>query len=166
MTETARLADYVLPATTQYEKFEASFFNFEFPRNVFHLRRPVLEPPAGPLDEPEIHSRILEAAGLLTPDVVAPLRSAAEQGRAAFAAGVRRRHGSDAALGAVAPVLLYRTLGPTPPARRRVGGRALGRSRSGARCSTRPASRAPGSAPDPTRPSACSTPSSTARPVS
>ena len=43
MTETARLADYVLPATTQFEKFEATFFNFEFPRNVFHLRRPVLD---------------------------------------------------------------------------------------------------------------------------
>ena len=43
MTETARLADYVLPATTQFEKFEATFFNFEFPQNVFHLRRPVVD---------------------------------------------------------------------------------------------------------------------------
>jgi anaerobic selenocysteine-containing dehydrogenase len=56
MTETARLADYVLPATTQFEKYEATFFNFEFPRNVFHLRRPVLAPPDGPLPEPEIHA--------------------------------------------------------------------------------------------------------------
>ena len=47
MTETARQSDYVLPATTQYEKFEATFFNFDFPKNVFHLRRPVLDPPAG-----------------------------------------------------------------------------------------------------------------------
>ena len=30
----------MLPATTQFEKFEATFFNFEFPKNVFHLRRP------------------------------------------------------------------------------------------------------------------------------
>ena len=43
MTETARHADYVLPATTQFEKFESTFFNFEFPKNVFHLRRPVVE---------------------------------------------------------------------------------------------------------------------------
>ncbi len=115
MTETARLADYVLPATTQFEKFEASFFNFEFPRNVFHLRRPVLQPPAGPLDEPEIHSRILEAAGLVTADDVAPLRAAAEQGRAAFAVAFAAATAANPALGAVAPVLLYRALGPTLP---------------------------------------------------
>src|SRR5262249_54394995 len=30
MSETARLADYVLPAPTQYEKWEATFFNFDF----------------------------------------------------------------------------------------------------------------------------------------
>jgi anaerobic selenocysteine-containing dehydrogenase len=115
MTETARLADYVLPATTQFEKFEASFFNFEFPRNVFHLRRPVLAPPDGPLDEPEIHSRILEAAGLVTEADVAPLRAAAEQGRAQFAAAFAAATAAKPALGVVAPVLLYRSLGPTLP---------------------------------------------------
>src|SRR3989440_5258017 len=47
MTETARLAHYVLPAPTQNEKWEATFFNFDFPRNVFHLRRPILSPPPG-----------------------------------------------------------------------------------------------------------------------
>jgi anaerobic selenocysteine-containing dehydrogenase len=57
MTETARLADYVLPVPTQFEKFEATFFNFDFPRNVFHLRHPVLDPPDGVLPEPEIHAR-------------------------------------------------------------------------------------------------------------
>ncbi len=32
MTETARHAHYVLPAASQFEKAEATFFNFEFPR--------------------------------------------------------------------------------------------------------------------------------------
>ena len=36
MTETARRASYVLPAASQYEKWEAVFFNFEFPDNVFN----------------------------------------------------------------------------------------------------------------------------------
>ncbi len=44
MTETARLAHWVLPAASQYEKWEATFFNLEFPANFFHLRRPILEP--------------------------------------------------------------------------------------------------------------------------
>ena len=115
MTETARLADYVLPATTQFEKYEATFFNFEFPRNVFHLRRPVVAPPDGPLPEPEIHARLVEAAGLLTADDIAPLRAAAEQGRATFAAAFAAATSADPRLGAIAPVVLYRTLGPTLP---------------------------------------------------
>jgi anaerobic selenocysteine-containing dehydrogenase len=31
MTETARLAHYVLPASSQYEKTEFTLFNLEFP---------------------------------------------------------------------------------------------------------------------------------------
>ena len=34
LTETAREADYVLPAASQYEKWECTFFNLEFPHNV------------------------------------------------------------------------------------------------------------------------------------
>ena len=74
MTETARESDYVLPAATQFEKFEATFFNFEYPKNVFHLRHPVVAPPEGPLPEPEIHARLVEALGVLDPAVVATLR--------------------------------------------------------------------------------------------
>ncbi len=115
MTETAREADYVLPATTQFEKFESTFFNFEFPKNVFHLRRPVVAPPDGPLAEPEIHARILEAAGLITPADVEPLRAAAERGRAEFAQAFGAALAATPSLGVVASVLLYRTLGPTLP---------------------------------------------------
>ncbi|HEY0399440.1 MAG TPA: molybdopterin-dependent oxidoreductase, partial [Acidimicrobiia bacterium] len=132
MTETARLAHYVLPASTQYEKWEATFFNFEFPRNVFHLRAPLLEPPDGPLPEPEIHARLVEALGVVTEDDLAPLREAAagrdgsrrpDRGdtpqppgaRASFAAAFFAATAANPTLGAVAPVVLYRTLGPTLP---------------------------------------------------
>ncbi len=115
MTETAREADYVLPATTQFEKFESTFFNFEFPKNVFHLRHPVVEPPDGPLGEPEIHARIIEAAGMITADDIEPLRAAAERGRTEFAEAFGAALSAKPSLGVVAPVLLYRTLGPTLP---------------------------------------------------
>src|SRR4029079_9187601 len=59
MTETARLADYVLPASTQFEKYEATFFNFDFPQNIFHLRHPVVDAPDSVLSEPEIHARLV-----------------------------------------------------------------------------------------------------------
>lgn len=114
MTETARLADYVLPAPTQYEKFEATFFNFDFPRNVFHLRHPVVPAPDGVLPEPEIHARLVEASGALTEADYAPLRGAAARGRAEFAQAFLAALG-DPAKRRLAPVLLYRTLGPTLP---------------------------------------------------
>jgi anaerobic selenocysteine-containing dehydrogenase len=115
MTETARESDYVLPATTQFEKFEATFFNFEFPKNVFHLRRPILEPPAGPLPEPEIHARLIAALGMLDEGVIGALRAAAERGRDEFADAFAAATAGDPKLADVAPVVLYRTLGPTLP---------------------------------------------------
>ena len=65
MTETARLADYILPASSQYEKLEASGFNLEFPENFFHLRHPLFEPLADSLPEPEIYTRLLEQMGVI-----------------------------------------------------------------------------------------------------
>ena len=115
MTETARLADYVLPAPKQYEKWEATFFNFDFPHNVFHLRRPVLTAPEGPLPEPEIHARLVEALGAITPADLAPLRQAASIGRAEFATAFFEATAANPTLGALAPVVLYRTLGATLP---------------------------------------------------
>ncbi len=45
MTETARLAHYVLPAATQFEKWECTGFNLEFPDNAFQLRHPLFASP-------------------------------------------------------------------------------------------------------------------------
>ena len=117
MTETARLAHYVLPTPSQYEKWEATFFNFEAPANYFHLRHPVLDPPPGSdlLTEPEIHARLCEALGSLTEADVAPLRAAANRGRQEFAAAFLAALGAKPALGAIVSILLYRTLGPTLP---------------------------------------------------
>jgi anaerobic selenocysteine-containing dehydrogenase len=114
MTETAALADYVLPAATQYEKWEATFFNFEFPRNVFHLRRPVLGAPDGVLPEPEIHARLVEASGALSDADYLPLREAIDRGPEAFGAAFRGAM-ADPVRRKLASVLLYRTLGPTLP---------------------------------------------------
>lgn len=64
MTETAREAHYILPASSQYEKYEATFFK----DNFMHLRHPVLPPKEGTLPESEIHSRLLKAMGELPED--------------------------------------------------------------------------------------------------
>src|SRR6185503_1461353 len=89
LSETARLAHVVLPASSQYEKWEATFFNLEFPRNVFQLRAPILEPLPGTLPEPEIHRRLVRALGALRDEDLNDLHAAAAripgEGRDAFA---------------------------------------------------------------------------------
>jgi anaerobic selenocysteine-containing dehydrogenase len=115
MTETARHADIVLPAASQYEKWEATFFNFEFPDNTFTLRKPILDPLPGTLSEPEIHYRLCKALGALDEGMIAKLRAAAERNRLEFAAAFYELTSGDPMLGRLAPVLLYATLGPTLP---------------------------------------------------
>ena len=65
LSETARLAHYVLPASSQFEKWECTGFNLDFPMNAFHLRHPLFPPRAGTLPEPEIYTRLLVAMGEL-----------------------------------------------------------------------------------------------------
>ena len=65
MTETARLAHYILPAASQYEKLEATAFNLEFPENFFHLRHALFNSFKDTLPEPEIYTRLLETMGIL-----------------------------------------------------------------------------------------------------
>ena len=115
MTETAREADYVLPASSQYEKPESVFFTHEFPDNVYTLRKPVVPPLAGTLSEPEIHTRLLEEMGVWTDDDLAPLHEAAAAGRKAFAAAFMEAAAAKPELTGVGAAVLYRTLGPTLP---------------------------------------------------
>ncbi|MCV7420207.1 molybdopterin-dependent oxidoreductase [Mycobacterium yunnanensis] len=115
MTETARLAHYVLPASSQFEKPEATFFNLEFPHNTFHLRHPVLEPLAGTLAEPEIWARLVRALGVVDDAELDPLRRAAADGLDAYAGAFLTAVGANPGLGRVLPYVLYETLGPVLP---------------------------------------------------
>ncbi len=110
MTETAALADYVLPASTQYEKAEATFFNFDFPENMFQLRPRLLPAPDGPLPEAEIHARLCMEMGALTDLDLAPLRDAAKLGRSAYAQALMTTVLPDPRLAPLAPIILYRTM--------------------------------------------------------
>jgi anaerobic selenocysteine-containing dehydrogenase len=115
MTETAQLADYVLPASSQFEKWEMTFFNPEFPHNVVHLRAPVLPARPGTLPEAEIHARLVEALGGLDGLPVDDLSHAAEQGLDAYAMAFMMASASNPEVFRRAPALLYRTLGPALP---------------------------------------------------
>lgn len=116
MTETAALADWVLPAASQYEKWEYTLFTFEFPQNMIHVRRPVFAPLEGTLPEPEIYTRLLRAMGALPDDgVLGELRDLAATDRAGFARRLGAVLAASPAHAAVAPAVLYETLGRTLP---------------------------------------------------
>jgi anaerobic selenocysteine-containing dehydrogenase len=120
LTETARHAHYVLPAASQLEKWETTFFTLEFPTQVSHLRRPVFAPRPGTLPEPEIYRRLLVAMGELPAGGFPVLRQVARLDRrwprlrlfpAALAATFRLRP----KLRRYAPFVLADTLGKALP---------------------------------------------------
>jgi anaerobic selenocysteine-containing dehydrogenase len=98
MTETALLADYVLPTPVGYEKWEFANFPKGFPEIYMQLRPPVVAAPGDPLPEPEIYARLAEAMklfgdvpadlaalapGAMTPDGAASFVATAQQHAAA-----------------------------------------------------------------------------------
>ena len=118
LTESAREAHYVLPTSSQYEKWEATFFgapNYTETQyaNTFTLRAPILDPLPGTLPEGEIHRRLVRAIGAMTDEEVTPLHAAAAKGRTAYAKELTRVVAERPHLAGVMTVLLYETLGPT-----------------------------------------------------
>ena len=115
MTETARLAHYVLPAASQFEKWECTGFNLEFPENSFHLRQPLVPPLPGTLPEPEIYTRLLVAMGEI-PDEFPLLERIARHEPAVtkhlgFVAALGAMLAAKRRWGAYAASIVYRTLG-------------------------------------------------------
>ena len=125
MTETARLAHYVLPAATQFEKAEATFFNLEFPHNTFQLRHRLFEPLEGTLPEPETWARLVRALGVVDDSELEPLRKAAAVGLDTFAQEFLAAVATGPMLAKTIPYVLYETLGRRCPTvwrgRRRCG---------------------------------------------
>ena len=119
MTESAEYAHYVLPASTQYEKWEAAFFTFSFPENYFYARRPVMQPDGDTLPEPEIYRRLLVAMGEI-PDSFPELEKYARQHRAEpelgiFPVALQQTLLQNPQWNKYMPIILYSTLGRALP---------------------------------------------------
>lgn len=114
-TETAAQADYVLPASSTYEKCEFTLFNFELPTNYFHVRAPVLPPLPGTLPEPEIYGRLARAMGLMPDDAVLDGLRASAGDPVQFGAAFAEAAAADKNVGKLAGQVLYETLGRTLP---------------------------------------------------
>lgn len=115
MTETAKLAHYILPAASQFEKFEATGFNLEFPKNFFHLRHPVFEPLGESLSEAEIYSRLLEKMAVVPTrhpllEKVAKMEPKLTR-HLAYIAALSFTLATRPKLAPYAPTIIYRSLG-------------------------------------------------------
>lgn len=86
-TETARLADYVLPAACGYEKWEMAVFPKRHPQIDVQLRPPVVPAPGEALPEAEIYARLAEKMGIVDPlpdDLASLAAPATPEARAMF----------------------------------------------------------------------------------
>ncbi|RLT96948.1 molybdopterin-dependent oxidoreductase [Ketobacter sp.] len=117
MTETARLADYVLPAASQFEKWEFTGFNMEFPKNGFQVRHPLFPAKGETLIEAEIYTRLLEKMGELPKSFPVLSRIAKYEpdfsSHAGFIAALAATFAANKKLIRYGASILYRTLGPT-----------------------------------------------------
>lgn len=117
MTETAAVADYVLPTPVGYEKWEIAGFPKGYPEVHVQLRPPVIPGPEEALPEPEIYVRLAEAMGIVSEP---PARLYELAKGALEPAGAAAYFGElqSAANGSQAAILFwaYRTLGPLLPA--------------------------------------------------
>lgn len=84
LSETAALADYVLPARTLYESWDASFWSFNFPEIFFQLRPPVVEAEPETRELGWIHTELARRLDLV-PEVPGSLKAAAAESLARFA---------------------------------------------------------------------------------
>jgi len=112
MSETARLADYVLPCRTFYESWDATFFPWTYPDVYFQIRRPVVEPPELCLEASQILTRLADRLGLV-PDIPANLKEAAEGDRLTFGAELMQWAATEPKALKAMPYVLAQTLGKT-----------------------------------------------------
>ncbi len=123
LTETAQVADYVLPTPVGYEKWEFANFPKRFPEIHVQVRPPVVPGPVEALPEPEIYVRLAEAMDLFgeTPAALYELGKQALEpdGAAAFlmtAQQAARQGGSGVDPSNQLLFWTYRAVGPHLPA--------------------------------------------------
>jgi anaerobic selenocysteine-containing dehydrogenase len=110
MSESARLAHYVLPCRTFYESWDATFFPNNFPEVYFQIRPPLVAPPPLCLEASQIFTLLADKLGLI-PAIPATLQKAAAGDRLTFASQLMAWAASEPQALARMPFILAKTLG-------------------------------------------------------
>ena len=110
MSESARLAHYVLPCRTFYESWDTTFFPWTYPEVFMQLRRPIVQPPEECLEASQIFARLASRMGLIPP-VPDALHQAAGGDRLTFGAKLMEYGTKEPQSLARMPFVLAETLG-------------------------------------------------------
>ncbi len=110
MSETARLAHYVLPCRSYYESWDSTFFQHNWPEIFFQLRRPIVEPPGQCLEASQIYTLLADRLGLI-PEIPDELYEAATGNRLQFGATLMTWVASEPKAARAMPFILAKTLG-------------------------------------------------------
>ncbi|MBT3258024.1 MAG: molybdopterin-dependent oxidoreductase [Deltaproteobacteria bacterium] len=110
MSETARLAHYVLPCRSYYESWDGTFFPWTFPKVFFQMRGPVVEPGGQCLEAAQIFTILADRLGLV-PEIPEDLHRAAGEDRLAFGAKLMQWAASEPRAMKSMPFVLAKTLG-------------------------------------------------------
>lgn len=110
MTETAELSDYVLPAKTGYESWDATFFAWNYPEIYFQMRHPVVEAEGEAKESGEIFTGIAGATGLI-PEIPDYVKKAAKKDRMSFASALFSFASKNRQVIKTMPFVISQTLG-------------------------------------------------------
>ncbi len=110
MSETARLAHYVLPCRTFYESWDGTFFPMTFPEVYFQLRRPIVTPPEQCLEASQIFTQLADRLGLI-PEIPSEVMEAAGGDRMTFGVQLMTWAAKEPRALAAMPFVLAKTLG-------------------------------------------------------
>ena len=85
MSETARLAHYILPCKNAYESWDGTFFPWTYPGVYFQMRQPLVEAPGNCLEASQIFTALADRLGLI-PEIPEEVAQASRGSRLHFGA--------------------------------------------------------------------------------
>lgn len=110
MSETACLADYVLPCRSFYESWDITFFPWTYPEIYSQLRRPIVSSPGQCLEASQIHTLLADRLGLI-PKIPESLHKAAKKDRLTFGEELMTWAAKEPRALKAMPFVLAKTLG-------------------------------------------------------